>query len=95
MADDDREVGQLIVMLVTLHLELCRVLTFAPAPSLEKQMEWMDRLMQDIQERYPMYAPPPRDSPAPSAAPMRFPFLTNARSLCCQTGFALPCFTFT
>ncbi|MFL6139666.1 MAG: DUF5677 domain-containing protein [Frankiaceae bacterium] len=47
-ADDDREVGQMILMLVTLYLELWRSLPHAPKLDLAKQLEWTTELMNEV-----------------------------------------------
>lgn len=46
IATDDREVGQMILMLVTLYLQLLGTLPNAPSISAETQFQWIDRLME-------------------------------------------------
>ncbi len=48
VADDDREVGQVILMLVVLYLELCGALPNAPALAPEKRLKWTHALMKEV-----------------------------------------------
>lgn len=51
VAEDDREVGQMILMLVTFFLELCSVLPSIPTPDLDSRLRWTDALMAEVRAR--------------------------------------------
>jgi hypothetical protein len=51
VAHDDREVGQMILMVVTLYLELCAVLPNAPTPNPEMHLEWMTAMTDEVRAR--------------------------------------------
>jgi len=51
VAEDDREIGQLILLLVVLFLETTRTLEGVPTPDLEHQLMWMARLDAELRSR--------------------------------------------
>jgi hypothetical protein len=64
VAEDDREVGQMILMLVTLYIELYTALPNSPVPPPDKALEWTTALMDEVRARGQAPPPPEKDGDA-------------------------------